>query len=396
MANPLPPSLSTHSAPPPQVVARGREPLCHPCLHEQLLAKVRHAARVHGLVQPGDRLALAFSGGRASAALLRFLALLRNPRTDRPARGQVGAAAVGSGLGAAVPARACWSGRRGSASLSPCKCVGSAPALAASLSTPPSCPPSFPQAQVSYSLHIIHVDKSAALGRSPQQAAAWAARVAAAVQPYLDPAGGGVQYHRVPLEAAFSSGSGVLAAGDGAVPGAGSGAAGAAGAAPSEGQAEEQLRALLAAVRDVTGRSDLVRHLRTHVLLRAAAELGCGRLARGDCATALATHIVAAASKGCGYSLPGDVHLLDDRQAGGQAGGQASSVEYCSTRRAMQICAPHAERTVLACRGTTALPRSAAASLHVQTQALPLIPPTCVQPTLQAPRPAALRDPAPA
>lgn len=28
---------------PPQVIARGREPLCHPCLHEQLLSKVRPA-----------------------------------------------------------------------------------------------------------------------------------------------------------------------------------------------------------------------------------------------------------------------------------------------------------------------------------------------------------------
>lgn len=73
-----------------QVVARGREPLCHPCLHEQLLAKVRSSVRVQALILPGDTLALAFSGGRASAALLHFLAALRNPRSDRAARGQVG------------------------------------------------------------------------------------------------------------------------------------------------------------------------------------------------------------------------------------------------------------------------------------------------------------------
>lgn len=72
-----------------QLVARGREPLCHPCLHEQLLSKVRGAVRLQSLILPRDAVALAFSGGHASAALLRFLALLRNPRADRAARGQV-------------------------------------------------------------------------------------------------------------------------------------------------------------------------------------------------------------------------------------------------------------------------------------------------------------------
>ena len=72
------------------MVARGREPLCHPCLHEQLLGKVRNAMRLHALILPGDTLAVAFSGGLASTALLHFLAGLRNPRTDRPARSKVG------------------------------------------------------------------------------------------------------------------------------------------------------------------------------------------------------------------------------------------------------------------------------------------------------------------
>lgn len=51
--------------------------------------QVRNAVRVHSLILPGDRLALAYSGGPPSAALLHFLAQLRNPRTDRPARGKV-------------------------------------------------------------------------------------------------------------------------------------------------------------------------------------------------------------------------------------------------------------------------------------------------------------------
>ncbi len=70
-------------------MARGREPLCHPCLREQLLSKVRNAVRMHNLILPGDRLAVAFSGGLGSTALLHFLSELRNPRTDRPARGKV-------------------------------------------------------------------------------------------------------------------------------------------------------------------------------------------------------------------------------------------------------------------------------------------------------------------
>lgn len=76
-------------------MARGREPLCYPCLHDQLLSKVRNAVRLHSLILPGDRLAVAISGGHASAALLHFLAELRNPRTDRPARGKVGGAGPG-------------------------------------------------------------------------------------------------------------------------------------------------------------------------------------------------------------------------------------------------------------------------------------------------------------
>lgn len=77
------------------------------------------------------------------------------------------------------------------------------------------------------------------------------------------------------------------------------------------------LRNVLAqGVSDATGREDLLRHLRTHALLAAARRLGCGKLARGDCATRLAAHVVAAAAKGCGYGLPGDVHLVDARWEG--------------------------------------------------------------------------------
>jgi hypothetical protein len=142
--------------------------------------------------------------------------------------------------------------------------------------------------QVSFTMRIIHVDESAAHALSPEAAAAWRAAVAAAAQPYI---GEGVEYHCVPLEASFQEEAGSQAL-------AGSVA---------------RLEALLAAVSDPTGREDLVRHLRSRLLLRTACTLGCARLARGDCASSLAARIVAEASKGCGHSLVGDVRLFDAR-----------------------------------------------------------------------------------
>lgn len=91
------------------------------------------------------------------------------------------------------------------------------------------------------------------------------------------------------------------------------------------------LRNVLAqGVSDATGREDLLLHLRTHSLLAAARRLGCGKLARGDCATRLAAHVVAAVAKGCGYGLPGDVHLVDARWEGlvqRKAGAEEVSAE---------------------------------------------------------------------
>jgi hypothetical protein len=157
-------------------------------------------------------------------------------------------------------------------------------------------------------MHIIHVEESSAALHGPVsegQAAAVREAVAAAARPYLCP---GVQFHSVPLEAVFdgSDDSGDAEQGMDST-GVDGGEAGASW--------RERLRVLLAAVGDPTGRDDLARHLRSSLLLRTAAALGCSRLALGDCATALAAHIVAAASKGCGYSLAGDVRLLDARWA---------------------------------------------------------------------------------
>ncbi|GAB4821844.1 hypothetical protein N2152v2_008890 [Parachlorella kessleri] len=144
-------------------------------------------------------------------------------------------------------------------------------------------------AQVAYTLHIVHVDESAAWGLSPEQQAAALAAVRQAAEPYL---AHGVEYHCVALGGLFGSQE------------------------RDAGAQRQQLGELVQGVADATGREDLVAHLRTHRLLAAARELGCSKVARGDCATRLAAHIVAAASKGCGYGLPGDIQLVDARELG--------------------------------------------------------------------------------
>ena len=165
-----------------------------------------------------------------------------------------------------------------------------------------------------FTLHVLHIDESTAAGLSPEAAEAARVRVAAAAAPYCQP---GVAFHCIPLDAVFeeeAEGAGTSLLGSIGIGGSGSSGG---GASPATAERQrERLAALLAAVRDPTGRADLARHLRTRLLLRCAAALGCGRVARGDSSTALATHIVAAASKGCGYSLAGDVRLVDARQAG--------------------------------------------------------------------------------
>ena len=70
---------------------------------------------------------------------------------------------------------------------------------------------------------------------------------------------------------------------------------------------------LLQAVPDPTGREDLVRHLRTRLLLQAAQAAGCNKLLLGDTGTRVATQVIAAAAKGRGYALPADIQWVDAR-----------------------------------------------------------------------------------
>jgi hypothetical protein len=66
-------------------------------------------------------------------------------------------------------------------------------------------------------------------------------------------------------------------------------------------------------VQDVTAREDLVASLRLHLLLRVAAQRGCGTCLCGDSATTLAARVVATAARGGGLALPTEVHAVDGR-----------------------------------------------------------------------------------
>jgi hypothetical protein len=48
---------------------------------------------------------------------------------------------------------------------------------------------------------------------------------------------------------------------------------------------------------DMTGREDLVTHLRSHLLNSTARKLGCTKVVRGDCADTLAMRLVSEAAK---------------------------------------------------------------------------------------------------
>ncbi|KAK9908356.1 hypothetical protein WJX75_006558 [Coccomyxa subellipsoidea] len=85
-----------------QVLAKQQESLCWDCFHASLGKTVRKAVRLRGLVQPGDKVLVAVSGGHASTVLLRLLNEMRNLNMVREERGQIafqmGAVYVGEGL----------------------------------------------------------------------------------------------------------------------------------------------------------------------------------------------------------------------------------------------------------------------------------------------------------
>lgn len=67
------------------------------------------------------------------------------------------------------------------------------------------------------------------------------------------------------------------------------------------------------AVPDITGKEDLISHLRMQLLIATARKLGASKLLLGCTADTLAVSVLASVSKGRGYALPGDLHVADGR-----------------------------------------------------------------------------------
>lgn len=74
-----------------------------------------------------------------------------------------------------------------------------------------------------------------------------------------------------------------------------------------------RLKELLDAVNDVTGKEDLVLHLRMLSLQKFAFENGYNKLMLGSCTSRIACHVLSATVKGQGYSLPADIQYVDSR-----------------------------------------------------------------------------------
>ncbi|GFR39726.1 hypothetical protein Agub_g207, partial [Astrephomene gubernaculifera] len=301
------------------VLVRQREPLCKTCLETGISGKVR-ALKSHKLMQPRDHIAIAFSGGSSSQALLcNVLPMRKHAATPRKERGKI-----------------------------------------------------------EFDLTVIHINEAAAFGLSPQAAEAHARAVLAAAQQCgATPPAATVLV--LPLSDVFLlppfAAAGEPSAGRGNGNSSSSGSRSGGGCSVSQpqeearrqrqqegeetaqqeqeqqegrrGQAEAlreggeavsdgveqdgqggssssgteardaQLRALLQAVPDPTGREDLVRLLRGRLLAGTAGRLGATKLLRADSGTALAARVIADTAKGRGYSLPGDIQLVDARGAVG-------------------------------------------------------------------------------
>ncbi|KAK6149146.1 hypothetical protein DH2020_016671 [Rehmannia glutinosa] len=82
---------------------------------------------------------------------------------------------------------------------------------------------------------------------------------------------------------------------------------------PDFAAGRDQLTKLVAAVRDVTGKEDLLGHLRMLCLQKAAFENGYTKIVLGTCTSRIACHVLEATVKGQGFSLAADIQYVDAR-----------------------------------------------------------------------------------
>ena len=88
-AAPAPAPASTVCAKCKQAELLPGEALCPGCLSTAVRSKYRQALRAGSMLEAGDAVAVAFSGGPASAALLHLVLATRTERVDRPERSKV-------------------------------------------------------------------------------------------------------------------------------------------------------------------------------------------------------------------------------------------------------------------------------------------------------------------
>ncbi|KAL3637235.1 hypothetical protein CASFOL_019534 [Castilleja foliolosa] len=76
---------------------------------------------------------------------------------------------------------------------------------------------------------------------------------------------------------------------------------------------KDRLSNLIAAVHDVTGKEDLIEHLRMLCLQKAAFDNGYTKIVLGTCTSQIACHVLEATVKGRGFSLAADIQYVDAR-----------------------------------------------------------------------------------
>lgn len=148
--------------------------------------------------------------------------------------------------------------------------------------------------QVAFDLKAVHVIEAAVVA-SPQSSNSKAPQ-----QLVVSCHKAGIPLHVIPLEAVFLPVCEPIPND-------------ASGCCPSLHHLQPDLHRLLQAVSDVTGKEDLMAALRKALLLRAAAQLSCNKVAIGTSATRMAVRTVAMSAKGSGYALPGAIHFTDSR-----------------------------------------------------------------------------------
>lgn len=258
---------------------RQQEPYCNECLEAGIQQKVRTATKTQGLVQTGDHVMVAVSGGAASLALLACIVEMKSTNPSRPERGKVpfqltvvhiDSTAV---LGTQV--------QEGAEQLLQLQAAVAAAGYQGTLLVVPLAAVYADQEQLQQQLQPMAVQQ---LHEQMQ-----ALHVSAKPEPQQQQ-----DQHLSALSAESVDSS-------------------TAGAAEQLQQQQQQLLELVSSICDTTGKEDLINHMQEQLLLRTAVALGCNRLLLGECASRVAAKIIADAAKGRGYSLPADIQLLDAR-----------------------------------------------------------------------------------